>query len=54
MSSGLLNSASWFKMNNNGPFFIRQMFRLTAKRSYRTEIENGKELEYTVLLSLIS
>ena len=28
ISSELLNDASWLKMNNNGPFFIRQMFHL--------------------------
>lgn len=49
-----LKLPSWLKMNNNGPFFIRQMFHLIVKRSYVIEIENVKELEYTISLSLIS
>lgn len=54
ISSELLNGASWLKMNNNGPFFIRQMFHLIVKRSYVIEIENVKELEYTISPSLTS
>lgn len=54
ISSEPLNDASWLKMNNNGLFFIRQMFHLIVKRSYVIEIENVKELEYTISLSLIS
>lgn len=54
ISPELLNDASWLKMNNNGPFFIRQMFHLIVKRSYVIETENVKELEYSTSLSLIS
>eukprot|EP00069_Balaena_mysticetus_P015403 bmy_09198T0 len=35
-----LKLPSWLQMNNNGPFFIRQMFHLIVKRSYIIEIEN--------------
>lgn len=54
ISSELLKDASWRKMNNNGPFFITQMFHLIVKRSYIIEIENVKELEYTTSLNLIN
>lgn len=30
----LLKLPSWLQMNNNGLFFIRQMFHLIVKRSY--------------------
>lgn len=50
----LLKLPSWLQMNNNGLFFIRQMFHLIVKRSYIIRIENLKELEYAVSLSLIN